>query len=121
VQFAHHADARTIATGAGRNRDFVVGLGADEYVDYTEQDVADAVSDVDVALYTSAVKVTGSLVPTVREGGILVVIAAAPPEEEAKARGIRTQLHVTGPDRHELAQVARLIADGEIRVEITRS
>jgi NADPH:quinone reductase-like Zn-dependent oxidoreductase len=118
VQFAHHAGARTIATGSGRNRDFVAGLGADEYVDYTEQDVADAVSDVDVALDTVGGDVTGSLLPTVREGGILVVIAAAPPEEEAKALGIRTELHVTGPDRHELAQVARLIADGQVRVEI---
>src|SRR3954447_20608564 len=36
VQFAKHAGARVIGTGSARNRDFVLGLGADEYVDYTE-------------------------------------------------------------------------------------
>ena len=39
VQFAKHAGARVIGTGSSRNRDFVLGLGADEYVDYTQQDV----------------------------------------------------------------------------------
>jgi len=34
------AGARTIGIGSARNRDFVLGLGADEYVDYTQQDVA---------------------------------------------------------------------------------
>ncbi len=30
VQFARHAGARTIGTGSARNRDFVLGLGADD-------------------------------------------------------------------------------------------
>src|SRR4051794_38680819 len=50
VQFAKNAGARVIGIASSRNRDFVLGLGADEYVDYTQQDVAEAVSDVDVAL-----------------------------------------------------------------------
>ena len=54
VQFARHAGVRAIGTGSSRNRDFVLGLGADEYVDYTQQDVAEAVSGVDVAFDTSA-------------------------------------------------------------------
>ena len=44
VQFAKVAGARAIGTGSTRNRDFVLGLGADEYVDYTQQDVGEAVS-----------------------------------------------------------------------------
>jgi hypothetical protein len=50
VQFAKHAGARVIGTGSSRSRDFVLGLGADEFIDYTDQDVADIVSHVDVAL-----------------------------------------------------------------------
>jgi NADPH:quinone reductase-like Zn-dependent oxidoreductase len=118
VQFAKHAGARTIATGSSRNRDFVFGLGADEYVDYTEQDVAEAVSDVDVAFDTVGGEVTESLVPTVREGGFLVVIAGAPPEEPAKERGFRTAVHVTQPNPDHLRQIAELIASGEVHVEI---
>jgi len=42
VQFAKVAGARVIGTSSTRNRDFVLGLGADEYVDYTQQDVGEA-------------------------------------------------------------------------------
>src|SRR5438876_493464 len=70
VQFARHAGARAIGTGSSRNRDFVLGLGAEEYIDYTEQDVADAASGVDVAFDTVGGETTQSLLPAVRDGGV---------------------------------------------------
>jgi NADPH:quinone reductase-like Zn-dependent oxidoreductase len=120
VQFAKVAGAaRIIGTGSSRNRDFVLSLGADEYVDYTQQDVAEAVSGVDVALDTVGGETTLSLVPTVREGGILVTIASAPPEEAARERGVRTVLHVTSPLSEQLARIAELVAGGDVRVELS--
>ncbi len=92
VQFAKVAGARVIATGSSDNRDFVLGLGADEYVDYTQQDVAQAVNGVDVAFDTVGGDTTASVVPIVREGGVVVTIANAPPEEAAGARGARAEL-----------------------------
>jgi NADPH:quinone reductase-like Zn-dependent oxidoreductase len=119
VQFAKHAGARVIGTGSSRNRDFVLGLGADEYVDYTEQDVGQSVSGVDVAFDTVGGDTTQSLVPTLREGGILVTIANAPPEEAAQARGARAELLVMSPSSEQLARIAELVAGGEVRVEIS--
>src|SRR5205823_9950576 len=95
VQFAKHAGARVIGTGSSRNREFVLGLGADEYVDHTQQDVADVVSDVDLAFDTVGGDTTQSLVPTLREGGVIVTIANAPPEDAARERGARAELLVT--------------------------
>jgi NADPH:quinone reductase-like Zn-dependent oxidoreductase len=119
VQFAKIAGARVIGTGSSRNRGFVLGLGADEYVDYTEQEVGRAVSRVDVAFDTVGGDTTQSLVPTVREGGILVTIANAPPEEAARARGVRAELLVMSPSSEQLARIAELVAGGEVRVEIS--
>jgi NADPH:quinone reductase-like Zn-dependent oxidoreductase len=119
VQFAKNAGARVIGTGSSRNRDFVLGLGADEYVDYTEQDVGEAVSDVDVALDTVGGETTESLLPTLREGGVLVTIANAPPEEAARERGARAELLVMSPSSEQLARIAELVAAGEVHVEIT--
>ena len=120
VQLAKHAGARVIGTGSARNRDFVLGLGADEYVDYTEQDVGEVVSGVaDVAFDTVGGDTTETLLPTLREGGILVTIAAAPPEEAAAERGVRAVLHVTSPSAEQLARVADLVASGDVRVEIS--
>ena len=118
VQFAAHAGSRAIGTGSARNRDFVLGLGATEYVDYTEQDVADAVSDVDVAFDTVGEEVTESLVPTVRQGGIIVTIASAPPEEAAKERGARAELLVMSPSSDQLDRIGELVVAGDVQVEI---
>jgi NADPH:quinone reductase-like Zn-dependent oxidoreductase len=119
VQFAKHAGARVIGTGSSRNRDFVLGLGADDYVDYTQQDVGQAVSGVDMAFDTVGGDTTQALVPTVREGGVLVTIASAPPEEAARARGARAELLVMTPSSEQLARIAELVAGGEVRVEIS--
>ncbi len=119
VQFAKFAGARVIGTGSSRNRDFVLGLGADEYVDYTEQDVGQAVGGVDVAFDTVGGDTTQSLVPAVRDGGILVTIANAPPEEAARARGARAELLVMSPGSEQLARIGELVAGGEVRVEIS--
>src|SRR5438105_12700615 len=118
VQFAKHAGARAIGTGSSRNRDFVLGLGADEYVDYAQQDVAKSVSDVDVAFDTVGGETTEALLPTVREGGALITIANAPPEQAAAERGVRAELLVMSPNPGQLDRIAELVAAGEVHVEI---
>jgi NADPH:quinone reductase-like Zn-dependent oxidoreductase len=118
VQLAKLAGARVIGTGSTHNRDFVLGLGADEYVDYTQQDVASAVRDVDVALDTVGGDTTEALLPTLREGGILVTIASAPPEAAARERGVRAVLHVVSPNPEQLARIAELVAAGKVHVEL---
>ncbi len=121
VQFAKHAGAHVIATGSSRNRDFVLGLGADEYVDYKSQDVGEAASDVDVAFDTVGGETTESLVPTLREGGVLVTIANAPPEQRAAERGARAELLVMSASSEQLARIAGLVAEGAVRVEIAQT
>jgi NADPH:quinone reductase-like Zn-dependent oxidoreductase len=118
VQLAKLAGARVIGTGSSRNRDFVLGLGADEYVDYTQQAVGQAVSGVDVAVDTVGGETTESLLPTLREGGLLVTIANAPPEAAARERGVRAELLVMSPNRDQLARIADLVAAGDVRVEL---
>jgi NADPH:quinone reductase-like Zn-dependent oxidoreductase len=118
VQFAKRAGARTIGTGSARNRDFVLGLGADEYVDYTTQNVADAVQDADVVFDTVGGDTTASLVPAVRSGGVIVTIAGPPPEDAARERGARAMLHVMSPDLDQLARIGDLVAAGDVRVEL---
>ncbi|HSO98982.1 MAG TPA: NADP-dependent oxidoreductase [Solirubrobacteraceae bacterium] len=118
VQFANHEGARAIGTGSSRNRDFVLGLGAVQYVDYTQQEVAEVVSGVDVAFDTVGGETTLSLLVAVREGGILVTIAGPPPEAAARERGVRAELLVMTPNSEQLGRIAELVAAGDVRVEI---
>ena len=121
VQFGGLAGARVIGTGSSRNRDFVLGLGAQDYVDYTRQDVVATVSGVDVAFDTVGGETTRSLLATLRRGGLLVTIAGTPPEEAARAHGVRAESHSMSVDAEQLARIARLVADGDIRVEIAEA
>ena len=118
LQFAKLAGVAAIGIGSSRNRDFVLGLGAEQYVDYTEQDVAEEVSGVDVAFDAVGGETTESLVPALREGGLLVTIANAPPEAAAAERGARAEVLVMSPAADQLARIAELVAAGEVRVEI---
>jgi len=95
----------------------VLGLSVEEYVDYTEQDVAAAVSGVDVAVDTVGGETTLSLLRAVREGGILVTIAGAPPEQAAQGRGVRAELLVMSPTSEQLAQIVELVAAGDVHVD----
>jgi NADPH:quinone reductase-like Zn-dependent oxidoreductase len=120
VQFASRSGARVIGIGSSRNRDFVLGLGADEYIDYTQQNIAEAASGVDVAFDTVGGAVTEALLATVREGGVLVTIAGAAPEEAARALGVRAELLIMSPSSEQLSEVAELVGAGEVRVEIAQ-
>jgi NADPH:quinone reductase-like Zn-dependent oxidoreductase len=119
VQLAKHAGARVIGTGSAGNREFVLGLGADEYVDYSSQDVAEVVQDVDVAFDTVGGATTETLVATVREGGVIVAIASAPPEAQAAERCVRTELLSMTTSVQQLVDIAALVAAGEVKVEIS--
>ncbi len=121
VQFARYAGARAIGTGSARNREFVLGLGAEEFIDYASQDVGESVSGVDVAFDTVGGETTQTLIPTVREGGVLVTIAGAPPGQEAAARGVRAERLVMSPSAEQLAQIAELVAVEDASVEIAET
>jgi NADPH:quinone reductase-like Zn-dependent oxidoreductase len=119
VQFANLAGARVIGTGGSTaSRELVLGLGADEFVDYKQQNVSETVKDVDLAFDTVGGETTQSLVATVREGGLLVTIANAPPEEAAQERGSRAELLVMSPTSEQLAHVAELVARGDVQIHI---
>lgn len=118
VQLAKNAGAKVIGTGSLRNRDFVLGLGADEYVDYLTESVTERVHDADVVFDTVGGETTATLVPTLRPGGVIVVIAGMPPESEAAAVGARAEMLSMTPDTEELTDIGQLVADGILRVEI---
>jgi NADPH:quinone reductase-like Zn-dependent oxidoreductase len=118
VQFAKHAGARVIGIGSSRNREFVLAIGADEYIDYTQQDVAEAASGVDLAFDTVGGETTHKLLSAVREGGILVTIAGSPPQDAARERGTRAEHMIMSPNSQQLAGIAELVATGHVRVEI---
>ncbi|HMD57667.1 MAG TPA: NADP-dependent oxidoreductase [Solirubrobacteraceae bacterium] len=118
VQFARKAGARTIGIGSARHREFVLDLGATDYVDYTSEDVTAVVKDADLAFDAVGGEITEQLLATVRPGGALVCIAGAVPEERAAEREVRAELLIMSPDPAQLASIGAQVASREVRVVI---
>jgi NADPH:quinone reductase-like Zn-dependent oxidoreductase len=108
-----------LATGSSRNRDFVLNLGADAFIDYTVSHAAEAVTGVDLVLDTVGAATTMSLVPTLREGGTLVTIAY-PPETPPPLPRLWVKPLVMRPDAKQLAHISELVASRGVRVEISQ-
>ncbi|MBD3670427.1 MAG: zinc-dependent alcohol dehydrogenase family protein [Gammaproteobacteria bacterium] len=142
IQLAKQAGARVITTVSTEDKaDFVRSLGADEVINYREQDVHAAVMDwtegegVDMALDTVGGKVLSETFPCVRVYGDVVTIlqpAADTDWSQARLRNLRTSLELmlspTMLERPQdlahqgeiLRQAAGLFAEGKLKVEVAR-
>lgn len=81
-----------IATASESKREFVEGFGADEVIDYTTVDFAEAVRDIDVVLDTLGGDTVERSLGVLRPGGHLVTAVAEEDSELAakfEAAGMR--------------------------------
>lgn len=118
VQLAKHAGARVIGTASASNLDFVRGLGADQVIDYKAQKFEDVVHDVDLVFDTVGDDTLERSYQVLRKGGRLVTIAGRVKPDVAEKYGVRATGVIVHPDPKQLADVAQLLDDGAIRVEI---
>ncbi|ALE85282.1 NADPH-quinone reductase [Pseudonocardia sp. HH130629-09] len=119
VQLAKWRGAHVIAVASGRHREFLLGLGADEVIDYTEQRPEAVVADLDLVLDVVGGPDSGRFLPTLRRGGSLfpVYLAQYDPDEVA-ARGVVTTAIQVRADGAQMAQLAHLLETGAVRPAI---
>jgi NADPH:quinone reductase-like Zn-dependent oxidoreductase len=117
VQIAKALGAHVIGTARAANHPFLRGLGADQLVDHTQVDFAEAVRDVDVVLDTIGGDYGARSLRTMRSGGTLVSLASWEqiPFAEAEPLGIRCGFTLVEPDQAGLRAIAELVAAGRLR------
>ncbi|WP_221740400.1 NADP-dependent oxidoreductase [Stenotrophomonas sp. 278] len=113
VQLAKAHGAHVIAVASGRNEAFVRGMGADEFIDYTQQPFEEAVRDVDVVLDTMGGDTFQRAFKVLRKGGRMVTIVAFP-QDEAERFGVTVKRSFTRPDADSLREITALVERGEI-------
>ncbi|WP_241845378.1 NADP-dependent oxidoreductase [Streptomyces silvensis] len=121
VQIAKAQGAYVIGTARADKHDFLRSLGADELIDYTATDFAEAVRDVDVVLDGVGGEYGDRSLPVLRRGGHLVTLpdpAGLPDPERARELGVHAGWTVVEPDRHGMLEIARLVTEGSLRPEI---
>ena len=119
VQFAKNAGALVLATASGRNREFLLGLGADEFIDYTKERPEEVVRDVDLVLDAVGGPDTRRFLPTLKRGGALFpVFPGGFDEEETAKLGVTVSSAQVRSSGAQLTELVRLLAAGTLRVAI---
>ncbi|MFN7551527.1 MAG: NADP-dependent oxidoreductase [Pseudomonadota bacterium] len=118
LQLAKASGAHVIATGSTGRQEFLLGLGADQFVDYTAQPFEQVVRDVDVVLDTVGGDTLARSYGVLKPGGILVSLVEPLDERELRRRGIRGEMILVAPSGKMLEVVARELTAGRLRVEI---
>jgi NADPH:quinone reductase-like Zn-dependent oxidoreductase len=118
VQLAKASGARVIATGSAKRRDFLLGLGADQFVDYTAQPFEQVVEPVDVVLDTVGGDTLERSYGIVKPGGIVVSLVEPTDESALRRRGIRGQVILVAPSSDMLSVLAGELATGRLRPSI---
>ncbi len=124
VQIARWHGAYAIGTASTENRDFLLGLGANEVIDYQHVQFEEAVHDVNVVLDTIGGGTRERSWEVLKPGGILVSLPEPIPESEAAAHDKRSRrgvFFVVRPDREQLGQIARLIDSGAVHPVIAQT
>jgi NADPH:quinone reductase-like Zn-dependent oxidoreductase len=109
IQYCKSRGAAVYATCSAKNAEYVLGLGADEAIDYTKGDFADGLSDFDVVYDTMGGDIHVRSRAILKPGGMLVCLNAAPVPADAPARD---DIEIETP------LVTYLRADGERLAEL---
>jgi NADPH:quinone reductase-like Zn-dependent oxidoreductase len=121
VQLAAHLGAHVIVTASSRNHPYLQKLGASELIDYAQTDFANAVhathpEGVDAVLDCVGGETAARSLEVVRDSGRLATIVDL--EQVVPTRSIDTQLLYFRPDGRQLAEMTKLVDNGQITVHL---
>ena len=119
VQLARTRQARVIGVASGRHANFLRDLGVDQFIDYETTAVEDAVRDVDHVFDTVGGPHAHRFLSVVRRGGsISPVFVGEYHRERAAELGISFKSGQVRSNGAQMAELARLIDAGQVRVGI---
>lgn len=124
VQIAKYLGAYVVGTASAVNREFVLSLGADEFIDYTTEKFEEKVKDADLALDPIAGDHVLRSLDAVRPGGRVVTLLTffeGPIAEKARVKGIFTHRQNVSSNGGDQRQIAGLLEKGSVRSYISET
>jgi NADPH:quinone reductase-like Zn-dependent oxidoreductase len=121
VQIAKARGATVIGTARAAKHAFLRDLGADELIDYTAVDFAEAARDIDVVFDLVGEGYAARSLDTLEPGGLLIDAVGGEQEltkAEVEARGFRFTRFYVSPSGKDLEQITELIESGALKVFI---
>ena len=120
IQIAKHIGAKVTTTASPANHAYLLGLGADEVIDYNTVDFTTVLSDIDAVFETAGEDVAMRSFAVLRPGGRAAFIASGPQAPLPPRDDVNSLRPAVGRDRPHLQRVLDLLATGAIKVpEVT--
>ena len=120
LQLAKWKNARVIAVASGKQEDFLRGLGADEFIDYTKVSAEDVLREIDLVIDAVGGPTTGRFLKTLKLGGALFPIfpLGFSDKSEAENLGVTVSATQVRSSGKQLTELASLLDSGAVRTVI---
>lgn len=115
VQFAKWKGAYIIGTSSDDNIDFLYDLGADEVIDYKNENFEDEVSDIDLVFDLIGGDTQKKSLQVLKKGGRLITTVKPEYAEDAKSKGIHLEGFMAQSKPGDLQQIADLVDSGKVK------
>ncbi|MCG6914985.1 NADP-dependent oxidoreductase [bacterium BMS3Abin03] len=123
VQIAKSFGAYVVGTVSTSKRDFVLKLGADEFIDYTKEKFEEKVNDADIVFDS----IPGSehllrSIAAAKNGGTVISIKSGfegELAERAKEKELHTFRILVNSNGNDMKQIARLLEEGKIHSHVS--
>lgn len=120
IQFARNTGAKIITTASGKDRDFLLSLGADQVINYHTERFEEIVKEVDFVLDTIGGAVQANSIPIIKKGGCLISIVQPVPEQVCKEYGIKGQFIQQKPSTEGYDQLSKLFDSGILKPDAVK-
>ncbi len=120
VQFAKWKGAYVIATSSRDGIDLIYDLGADEVLDYHQEDFEKELDKVDFVLDLVGGETQKKSLEVIKDGGTLVTTVAPKYQKEAEEKNIEMKAFMAESIPADLQQIAELIDSGKVRPVIAK-
>ena len=118
VQLAHGVGAMVLGTASSADVAHVRGLGADEVIDYRQQQFEEAARDVDLVVDTVGGETLHRSFSVLRTGGVLVSSVSKPDQGEAARHGVTATFFLVDVTSQRLLNITQQIDSRKLTVEV---
>jgi NADPH:quinone reductase-like Zn-dependent oxidoreductase len=120
IQLAKHLGAYVATTASVKEADFVKSLGADEVIDYQNQDFSQILQDYDAVFDTVGGETNKKSYAVLKNGGALTSMLEAPDETLAQEKAIKYTQQGSQATPERLAKITELFDSGVLKASVDR-
>ena len=122
VQIAKSVGAYVIGVASGKNEEFLINLGVDQFIDYTQEDFEKLVKDVDVALDCVGGGTALKAISVIKNGGKLISLPS-PISKESNNVNLKVEIPwvLVHSDQKDMNVITDLLKNGKLKVHIDKT